>query len=327
LHVLFLYDGYHKFNDRVIAGFTQKLSRLCEFHMYGANEHERNKETAPLKYDSKITGKDLVEHFHPDVILFQIRSGKGSMGWYPKDICNVGVPTALIENDHFPLKEDLAVNINVVREVVKWYKNSGLSLLIRKHFYEEEPPIQSVWLPPCANEEEFFPDDKIERVKKIGFAGSVDKGKYYIVRYNALAAIKNNYLAPKDTGKMRAGAYVEYLKKYVGILACGGGPLHTPLSKTFEITLSGVALMSQWLHKSKELFGDKQCFFEYKDDCSDVVDVAKTIINDSVTVKEVTSNALERVKAYHTDTERIKELYAILEALVAGKEIPRRWGQ
>lgn len=326
LNILFLFDGYHKFNDRIIAGFTQKLSKLCELHMYGPNEHERNKEIAPLQYKKEITSKDLVEHFHPDIILFQIYNRK-SMSWYPKDICNVGVPTALIENDHYPLIEDLAININNVREVIKWYKTSGLSLLIRKHFYEEKPPINAVWLPPCANEEEFYPNTSIKRENKISFAGSVDTGKYYIIRHNALALLKNNNLTPKDTGKLGAGAYPPYLRKYVGALACGGGPLHTPLSKTFEIILSGTALMSQWLHGTKELFGDKQCFFEYKDDCSNVLEVANKILNDNTMVKEVTSNALERVRKYHTDTERIKDLHGILKALIEGKEVPRRWGQ
>ncbi len=324
MKVLFLFDGYKRFNYRILKGFVIKLSRLCDFNIYGPKEYESNSELAPIKYDPKITGKDLIGLFHPDVFLFQIYNKK-NIEWYPKDICKSGIPSALLMDDYYTRVPELQA-VDEECTVLDWCETSGLSLIIRKGLYKEEDP-PSVWLPPCANEEEFYPDENIERKNIIGFAGSSDKGKYYAIRHRAREILKHENLLDPDNGKLGAERYPEYLRSHVCMLACAGGILHMPVSKTFEITLSGAALLTNWMHESKTLFGDKQCFFTYKDDLSDIIDVAKVILNDKDMVKEVTNNALKVVREKHTDTIRIRELYDILYSLVEGKEIPRVWGK
>ena len=325
MKVLFLYNNYKKFNYRIHKGFIVKLSKFCDFNIYGPGEHEDNPELAPMKYDEKITGKDLIGLFNPDIFLFNIHNSD-CLSWYPKDICKVGIPSVLITQDHYTrIKELQAVDKENV--VLDWCENSGLTLLIQRHFYEEnQSSIQTVWFPHCVNEEEFYPDENVERKNIIGFAGSSNKGLYYAIRHRAREILKGSKLLDDDSGKLGAGKYPRYLRSHVGALACAGGILHTSLSRTFEIPLSGTAMMTNWMHESKTLFGDKQCFFTYKDDLSDVVNVANTILNDKDMVKEVTSNALEVVREKHTDHVRIMELADILLSLVEGKEVPRVWG-
>ena len=91
--------------------------------------------------------------------------------------------------------------------------------------------------------------------------------------------------------------------------------------------LSNTPYMTNWFHHSHLLFGlDEYCFI-YKDDCSDIADVASVILNDKDQRKEVIANALREVRAKHTDEKRLIELENILESLIAGKEVPRIWGQ
>ena len=326
MKVLFFFDNYQKFNSRLYKGLITKLSDFCDFNIYGPKEHESNSKLAPVEYNKKITGKDIIGLFNPDVLLFQIYSPR-CISWYPDNICKSGVPSAIITDDHYTRIEELQA-VDKSNIVLDWCENSGLTLLINRHFYEENPSsVQSVWLPPCANENEFYPDENIERKSIIGFAGSSNNGMYYAVRHKAREILKSRGLLDTNNGKVGADKYPEYLKSHIGMLACAGGVLHTPLSKTFEITLSGTAMMTNWMYESKRLFGDKKCFFTYKDDISDIVDVANTILNDKDMVKEVTSNALEVVREKHTDHIRIMELVDILLSLVEGREVPRVWGR
>ena len=85
--------------------------------------------------------------------------------------------------------------------------------------------------------------------------------------------------------------------------------------------------LTNMMKNSKELFGDKQCYFEYKDECSDVIEKAKEILNDHDKVAEITKNAIDIVLERHTHEKRAIELYNILHSLVSGVEIPRIWGQ
>jgi len=321
MRVLLISDGYRSLGDRVRIDFVKKLSKLCDFKIFGRKEDIINPNLAPVPFNPRISCDELVKLFNPDVILFMLYNPTVHFNT-SGDICKRGIPTAIIEVDHY-YKDEVFNGINLF----DWYKSMGFTLLIRKHFYKEEPPIPSVWLPSSANEEEFDICYDENRENKIGFAGSSADLKYYDIRRNAIEILKNNNLLASTWGKVYGRDYIDYLHRYVGCLSCSGGKLHTCLAKTFEIPLSGAALLTNWMHGKKELFGNKQCFFEYKDDCSNLVDVANTVVNDVDMRKEIVTNALEVVRAKHTDKRRIVELYWILESLVDGKEPPRIWGQ
>jgi len=321
MNVLLLSGGYRAFDDRVRIDFIKKLSGLCYLKIYGPNEYELNRNFAPVKYNSKITSHDLKMLFNPDILLFLLYAPEAYIN-LTNQICKLGIPSVIREEDHY--YKNLEYN-NI--DLFKWYKSMDFTLLMRRHFYEEEPPIPSVWTPPSVNEDEFIISSNINRESKIGFAGSYVGYEHYDIRRNAIKILRNNKLLASSWGKKCGSSYINYLHRYVGCLACSCGQIHTCLAKTFEISLCGTAVLTNWMHNKKELFGDKQCFFEYKDDCSDLVDVANTVINDVDLRNEVISNAIEVIHEKHTDKKRIVEYYNILKAVADGKEPPRVWGQ
>jgi len=321
MRVLLLSDGYRSLDDRTRINFIKRLSELCDFKIYGPKEHTLNIDFAPVQHDKRITYSDLKGLFNPDIVLFLLYRPAAYFS-VTRSICEIDVPYVILEEDHY-YKDEIYSDINMF----EWYKSTGFTLLLRRHFYEEESPIPSVWLPFSANEKEFKTNNNTDKECKIGFAGSYLGLEYYSIRRNAIKVLGTNDLLANPWGKIFGSEYIDYLHKYVGCLSCSGGKLHTCLAKTFEIPLSDTALLTNGIHNKKEIFGEKQCFFEYKDDCSDLVDVANTIINDVDMRDEVTANALEIVREKHTDEKRIVELYNILKAVVDGKEPPRVWGQ
>jgi len=308
-------------DDRVRIDFVKQLSNLCDFKIYGPKEHILNIDFAPVQYDSRITTDDLKGLFNPDIILFLLY--KPSVYFHTTEyICKMGIPSVIFEEDHY-------YNNEVYDEVnmFDWYKSMGFTLLLRRHFYEEEPPIPSVWLPYSVNEKEFNTNSEVDRENKIGFAGSYLGLGYYNIRRTAIEILKINGLLPDVYGKIFGNEYIDYLHKYVGCLSCSGGKIHTFLCKTLEISLCGTAVLTNRINGKTELFGNKQCFFEYKDDCSDLIDIASNVINDDDLRNEVVSNAIEVIMERHTDKKRIIEFYNILKAVTDGKEPPRIWGQ
>lgn len=313
-------------------GFLLKLGRYCDLKVYGPKEQEINgKEISPFDYRQDITGKDLIEEIKPDIFLFVLWIHH-CRDWLPKDISKTGIPFVVLEEDHHTYKdaEILSGTPGIDRDVLDWYKELDVSLLLRRHFYHEAAPVSSVWFPFSVNEEEFYPDEKMVRKDKIGYVGASLTGNVIIhrkVRQMALKALGEAGLLADNIGTIGIKRFPEYLRSYMGALTCSGGYIHTCLAKTFEIPLSGTALLTNWVHNEKELFGDKKCYFAYKDDCSDIVNTAKIILEDKEQRNEVIANALKVVKERHTDSARLLELYNILRALLSEVEIPRIWGQ
>lgn len=185
--------------------------------------------------------------------------------------------------------------------------------------------VEGVWLPLSVTDE-FYPDSAVKRINKIIFMGN-DVGTIYELRRLSIQKLSKAKLLINKKYSVGREKYPEEVRKYVGGLTCTGPSfLQQMLCKCLEYGASGTAVLTPWFHRSKELFGGKQCYFEHKDDRSDIVDVAREIIYDKDKVVEVTTNMLKQINRYHRDRHRLKELDAILKALIYGKEIPRRWG-
>lgn len=293
MKVLLLSDGYSRRDDRTRINLLNKLSN----------------------HYNLITGG--IEKFNNsyDAIIFILYSER-SLDWIPDYIYKVDIPKVLIEEDHYTEDGLKSFECNVLRSYDRF------DLIVRRHYYKEKQNLNSVWWPFAANTTEFF-CDVIRRKNLIGFAGSYDS-PYYSIRKKAISILSNKNLLEYYPN---VSNYPEFVRSFRGFLTCAGGYIHTPMSKAFEAMLSGTALLTNSMYNNKILFGNNKCYFEYKDDCSDIVEQANIILHDADQVKEVTANAMGVVKAKHTDEHRIKELYNILKALISGKEIPRIWGQ
>lgn len=318
MNILFLYNGYRTVDYRTRLGLFSKLSEYFNFNIYGPKEHEINSIVAPLQFDERITLQDLCNYFRPDIIIIPLYAPKPIMYLIPKKINRLSIPVVIIEEDHYTKERD-------PENVLQWYKDVDVNLVIRRHFYKEKYDFESVWLPFCASDKEFFPDRFVERITdKIGFAGSYKDNPDYEIRKLALKTLDKADLIEKPYGKIM-DRYPYYLRCFKAMLTCAGGTIHTPMAKFFEIGLSGTAILTNSMYEDKLLFGDKQCYFEYKDDCSNLIEIAKFILNEDVS--EVVHNCIEIIKEKHTDDKRLIELVNILSSLYEGKEIPRIWGQ
>ena len=332
MRVLLLNNGKRGRAERVRMGFLVQLKDVdgIDLLIYGDKERAEHPELAPLVYKSSLSGGDVIKELTPDVMIF-VLWGPQAKDWVPKDIGGHNIPFVVFETDHYLYGDTIGIvgDPQKSNEVLDWYKEMNTALVLRRHFYENESkdcPVPTVWLPHSANTKEFYPDESVERKKKIAFVASLGNIKHRHIRKEALMYIKK---AELQDGSYTVGAkaYPNHLRSYVGALTCSGGIIHTTLAKTFEIPMSGTAMLTNRFNNSKELFGDKPCYFEYKDDCSDVVSQAKMLLEDDDMRNEVVANALEIVNSRHTDVHRTHELYAILKALIEGKEIPKVWGQ
>jgi len=311
MNVLFLFDGYRRMDDRTRINLIKKLNKFCNLNIYGPNETD--KEFSPHIYNSK---NNILKLFNPDVILCSLYNTT-CLDWIPDYIYKSNIPVAVVEEDHYTENGLFSFEKDILRNYNKF------DLIIRRHYYNEEQNFNSVWWPFAANTDEFFNDNSIERMNLIFFAGSTGT-PYYSIRRNAINKLS---VAELIESYSRVSNYPEVLRAFTGALSCAGGEIHTPMAKAFETMLSGTALLTNSMYNDKILFGDKKCYFEYKDDCSDIVEQAYVMLSNKKLVAEVTKNAIEIVIERHTDECRIKELYDILKALVAGKDIPKMWGQ
>jgi hypothetical protein len=322
LRVLFLHNAnWKRVSRRLQFDFIIRLNSYCELFVYGPYEHQDNPHIAPVNFNSKITSTDLLNIFNPDILLFLLYA-PGCYNWCPFDICNYNLPSAIIEIDHYTR------NSNLGNQILGWYKNAGFSLAIRRHSYEEDCSVPSIWLPFAADDAEFYPDETINKINLIGFAASSGKANLdYDIRRDASSILKRSNLLAHKNGITENYEYADYIKQYAGALTCSGGKIHTTLSKHFEIGLSKIPILSNRILFEKELFGPQKCFFEYDDNCSNIVSQANIILNDKNLANDVATNMYESCKKYHTFDIRVKELYDILINLVNGKEPERLWGQ
>ncbi|GAG57039.1 unnamed protein product [marine sediment metagenome] len=119
-----------------------------------------------------------------------------------------------------------------------------------------------------------------------------------------------------DKGRIYGNNYVKCLQSYVSHLSCSS-LYDLCAGKTLEIAASGSVLLTNTFAGIDRLFDtEKQCYMEYKPDGSDIVNIARKVLNDRALVKEITSNAIEYIRDNHTYVHRIKELLRILESLV-----------
>jgi glycosyltransferase involved in cell wall biosynthesis len=319
MNVLLMSNGYRNSDDRTRIDLLKKLSAYCNFMIYGLNEYEMDKNFAPLQFNEKIKVREVLDYFKPDVILFLLYDYK----YYttiPKIIGN-SIPRVVIEEDHYRRRKPV---YDFEVEVLDWYEQIEIDLVVRRHCYQETLNVPSVWLPFSANMDEFYSNPLVEKINKIGFAGS-SKGEYYTVRRKALEILSENGLLGATAPRVED--YPDFIRAHKGFLTCSAKPIYAPMAKVFEVMLCEVPLLTNFMYYEELLFGKSQCYFKYKDDCSNIVEQANIILEDEDKVLEVTKNALQIVKEKHTDEKRAFELYNILKALTEGTEIPKIWGQ
>lgn len=196
------------------------------------------------------------------------------------------------------------------------------------------PP--TFWWPWSVDENEFYSTEEPKR-NVIGFAGS-SKHHLYTIRNKAIDTLTESGLPFENMRKTimanecadgmwqgkwtDQGKYQKYLREINGLLTSTEN--RGPFAKTFEAMMSGTIVLSSPVINKKLFFGKKECFVEYKPDCTNIVEKAKLILNENL--EEMANNAYEVCIEKHTSEKRIKELIDNLKNMLEGKKLEKRWG-
>ena len=317
MKILYLY------NHRLFMGFENSveiqlnLRNHTDFYTYGpyhashyAYSDEMKDKIEPVPYDEKIQAEDLINIFRPDVILMSYKEELEY--WIPSDLHKVDVPVISIEADYQLHEND-----------PDWFKKYVDLIIIMSYF--DHTPVESVWWPFSVRDDIVKQIDiNREREDKIFFMGSLNVD-WYKIRRNALIELANDNLVYFNKEKISINDYLSMMCNYIGTLTCSS-VYHTPLAKMFEGMLTKTAVLTNWFKGSENLFGDLKPYYEYKDDCSNICDVARELINNNDKRIEIVDKAYKIVSEKHTASHRLAELHNIIDNFVKTGNIIRKWG-
>lgn len=319
MKILYLY------NHRLFMGVENTVSLISnlanvpgiEFYIYGPyhtismnySSPEKKGRIEPLSYNENITAIDLYKTFKPDLILMSFKEELDY--WLPKDLYKLDVPKIIIEADY-----------QMHIDADDWYKKNVDLMVMMSYF--DKTPVESIWWPfSVRNDVVERLDINRKRKEKIFFMGSLGVD-WYSIRKNALERLLATKLAAYYNHRVPLDVYISKMCEYTGMLTCSS-TFHTPLAKMFEGMLTKTAVLTNWFKGAGFLFDYNKCFFEYKDDCSDVVTVAKELLYNSNLREHYVNIAYDIVKNNHTASHRIAELYNIITVFVNNGKIIRKW--
>lgn len=307
-------------NRHQLIHFIDKLGRLTDLYVY--NRYGDMFQNATNIYDRYYCIKDIIEDIKPDLLLcYRIKRML-----LENPVLNV--PVIFIEQE-YPLW-----NTKDIYAII--HKHNTKAVILTGYFPEAQSllKIPVYWLPFSANEDMFFTEEvsHSERKKEIGFFGTASTAKMhgihaYKIRRKAMHTLSANGLmspkphtpkAKKDKWLVNPEIYPSKLKQYVGCLSCAFNKLEQVPLKSFEIMASGTALLTQryrW-EITQALFGPDPSYFTYDNDMSDIVSVAKMIIEDQNYTESVCRDALKLMNERHLHKHRVLELYEILQAVL-----------
>jgi len=310
MNIAIYIDGIPRMTDRTRVHFYNLLTRFKDvnitYYLPSQNIHE----------------------IEADVILLILAAHQYFHMFQKIDFSSVFAPVILIDEDHICYNFDSQYNTKWKNSILSFYENCNANVVIRRHSFTEEFKFPTVWLPMSGDETTIEYDSDVNKSSIIGFAASFGNIPEYSIRRKAISILENTkYLDNKYAIKKLYSDYSKYLNSVTGLLACSISKAHTAIAKMFEAPLCKTALLTNRFNFNKELFGNKQCCYTYKDDCSNLLEVTKDLLNNHEKRCEITNNAYNRVIKYHTNNKRIIELYNILEAVINKNKIPRIWGQ
>jgi len=256
-----------------------------------------------------------MREFTPDVIMMWTHYQSRFV--IPKYFNRPSIPSVILEVDYRRVKDK------------GWYARHGFKLMLVRGIWESTV-IPSVYFPFSVNEED-IEESKLYKTKvnKITFVGQTwtdsNRGvKTYASRRQAGENLAKAGLF-KYQGKVGRKPYVRAITRYDGALACAASYRHSPVAKCFEIMGYGTALLCNQIDLADRLFDNY--YYKYKDDASDVVQVAHDLLNNHDKRNHYIKKAKEIILERHTHTKRIDDMIQIFNAFKTGQPLPRKWGR
>jgi len=307
------------FNARLHTLFYRKLNRYFDTSIIEGPKH-----------DIQISPEEVIERYNPDVTLCHAHAKK-LMGFFKPFKC---------------LKVMMAVDFHKIlrRQNYDFYNTNNFDIVFQRGCIDYKtyntinkpfPDEQMVWLPFSADRNIFNPrwDVWDNRKKKIAFVGTYS-GEVYEIRRRAISHLYGNIYNAEDQVITKPSMviktneyYPHFLQKYISYLN-GADPMvfYSPYAKIFEIIASGALLFTSPFGSSNILF-PKDCFVEYKEDCSNIIEKAKYIMNNASEMKIKAMMAYSYYEEQHTDDKRLQELTDNIINQLEGRPLIRKWGQ
>lgn len=317
--VILEYLTSYRGSDRILGPFMLQMEPLCNFSYIVLPDLRK-------KIESGYTSQDLQKDYKPDVIICYGNFAKEVFsGYFTKMSC---AKTVVIVDFHS--------HTNNNPGIMEKFKENGFSIMFMRGVYDVKykSTIPMIWVPFCANEKEFYPDNSVTRVNQIGFAG-VTGPSVYSTRKKAIKLLKKAKLLRVCAKSQCSKGHKERNKGYPAFLRSNVACLTstelynwppTPRAKTFEIMGSGTVLLTPYFFGMEEMLGkDGIHYVQYNKNCSDVVKKAREIINNPARAKTIAENGYKMFLKKHTDRIRIREFYEHLVRLVEGKPIKKRY--
>jgi hypothetical protein len=324
-------------HSRLGAKFLLKLNDHCDLTIYGSGSKVVNtylgneaKNYNLVPHNKEFTVDEMLQECgKPDVILMHQQVAARSLK--PKGFDRCKIPKAIMYFDTYVHDEHHG---NVVKS--NFVKEQNINLVIRRgcrSFYDSDIwTVPSVWLPFSVREENYYTDLSTRylygRRNMITFVGSGHESKntLYKALKKGVGILKGEGLMAYQ-GIVGVDAYPNALKSYVAALSYTFEWYKGHPAKLFELMGSGTGVLTQSFSNKKELFGEDEVCWEVENDCFNLVEQAKRVL-DPKERKDLyyrTRNALNVINTRHLDKHRIIELIDILKALAGGSQIPSIW--
>jgi len=304
---LYRYTPHRHYNHWFHTDFARVLSEQenINLRMYGFRMHENNEFHDLLfkEYDEKITMSDLKKEFDYDIVILDCwnrayTSVSVKKLWIPEDFKDLNIPKIVIEGDYHNIKDP------------KLYLNLNIDAIFHRHLSnvqraKEDLSIENIWLPVSIDNNIFKPNLEIARQNKICAIGEFN-ANVYEYRKRALKILKcNNLVAKEDL--LREDAYINCLQSYTSHLSCSS-IYDLDIAKSFEIMACGSVLLTDKCNRNgmEKLFSNNS-YCSYKRDYSDLISVAKKILNDVDYRRYITKNAIKNIEKKHTHQIRVQE--------------------
>jgi hypothetical protein len=306
-----------KFSSRLHLGFLRGLEGFCGYGFLNGNDVIRD----------GMTSRDIEDKYDPDaVILYDSCAPKGGYERFSDTFFkSFRCAKVVVEVDFWK---------KIHRNRLDFYVKNEFDLIIRRGPFGGMKTIEgipSVWLPFSISPE--FMDDGHDRRDVIGFAGAFkpkidlpNGTQCYYQRRRSMKLLKDaGILEHFVKGRTLEGSkrYPDFLRSVFAVLS--SAELKVPYAKTFEIMGSGAVLLTPDFQHKESLFGFDELFVTYKDDCSDVVEKAKKILNEKDWAKAMAKRAYSVVQTLHTHEKRIMELFWHLYRLLNGYPVLHVW--
>jgi spore maturation protein CgeB len=277
-----------------------------------------------------IRQDEVIERYSPDVVVCHAHS-KYMNGYFEKFRCL----KVMVAADFFKV---------ITKNKEDFYKNNRFDIVFQRRFIDfsylniKELPIfsaQSVYLPWCADENEFYPDfnEWDSRINKIGVAACY-QAPFYSERKLALEELnkydfvrngKNEKIDfSKSEYKPIGSEYGKFLRSYLANLSSAED--NSVFGRVFESMASGCVVLTPSFGSIDILFPQKPLIL-YKKDLSDIRKKAESILNNKEEMKEMSKTAYDVYVKNHTNKIRIKEMSDNIKRFLSGQNLERKWGQ